>query len=261
MMNVVCSIAYQFKAYSNLMKYARVLLSNCPSTTTELFIEYYGGDYQPRTQQVEPLPEPQAQNGNPLQSLAAFLPLPLLKTGLSSTTTETVETQAPEVQEEHAPEYQIPKPRTAFSAFVGHPQEFITFLEALTSKENFFFGNEDKVDLYTTLFEMYLNAAGRQKDTAEKEKWQNKAKKLIEGKDVSIVFSDYFSFSFFFSLLFLRGKLTTSRFRFQPLVSYCFPIYPSFRRALHLSGNKLVFDRIYFDLSLPPKIHRELLGR
>ncbi|KAL6238216.1 hypothetical protein BDW75DRAFT_201747 [Aspergillus navahoensis] len=173
-------------AYSNLMKYARVLLSNCPSTTTELFIEYYRGEYQPRTQQVEPLPERQAQNSNPLQSLAAFLPLSLLKTGTSSTRTETVETQpAPEVREAHAPGYQIPKPRTAFSAFVGHPQEFITFLEALISKETFF-KNEDKVDLYTTLFEMYLNAAGRQKDTTEKEKWQNMAKKLIEGKDIPI---------------------------------------------------------------------------
>ncbi|KAL4990113.1 hypothetical protein BDW68DRAFT_155080 [Aspergillus falconensis] len=174
-------------AYSNLMKYARVLLSNCPSTTTELFIEYYGGEYQPRTQQVEPLPEPQAQNSNPLQNLAAFLPLSLLNTGTSSTRTETVETQPiVEIREERAPEYQIPKPRTAFSAFVGHPKEFITFLEALISKEATFFKNEDKVDLYTTLFEMYLNAAGRQKDTTEKEKWQNKAKKLIEGKDIPI---------------------------------------------------------------------------
>lgn len=165
------------------MKYARVLLSNCPPTTTELLTKYYKGEYKPRTQQVEPSPEPQEQNNNPLQSLAAFLPLPLLNTATGSRT-EKVETQpvVVEREEEHAPEYRIPKPRTAFSAFVGHPQEFITFLEALIDKESF--KQEDKVDLYTTLFEMYLNAAARQKDNTEKEQWQSKAKKLIEGKDV-----------------------------------------------------------------------------
>ncbi|KAL4921451.1 hypothetical protein BDW62DRAFT_129178 [Aspergillus aurantiobrunneus] len=171
-------------AYNNLMKYARVLLSNCPSTATELLIEYYKGEYEPRTRQVEPLPEPQAQNNNPLQSLAAFLPLPLLNTGTASGT-EKVEAQTVlDDRKERAPDYQIPKPRTAFSAFVGQPQEFITFLEALISKESF--KKEDKVDLYTTLFEMYLNAAGRQKDTTEKEQWQSKAKTLITGNDIPI---------------------------------------------------------------------------
>jgi hypothetical protein len=171
----------KWQAYSNLMKYSRVLLANCPATTTELFIAYYKGEYEPRTQQVESPTEPQAQSNNPLQNLAAFLPLPLLHAGNANV--ERVEAQpALEEREQRIPDYRVPKPRTAFSAFVGHPQEFITFLEALISKEGF--KQEDKVDLYTTLFEMYLNAAGRQKDTTEKEQWQSKAKKLIEGKDV-----------------------------------------------------------------------------
>ncbi|KAL3455875.1 hypothetical protein BJX64DRAFT_271554 [Aspergillus heterothallicus] len=171
-------------AYSNLMKYSRVLLSNCPSTATELFIAYYKGQYEPRTQQVEPLPEPQAQNNNPLQNLAAFLPLPLLHAG-TNRHPERAEIQPTlEEREPRPPVYQTPKPRTAFSAFIGHPQEFITFLESLICKENL--KQEDKVDLYTTLFEMYLNAARRQKNNAEKEHWQSKAKKLIEGKDIPI---------------------------------------------------------------------------
>jgi hypothetical protein len=80
------------------------------------------------------------------------------------------------------PDYQVPKPRTAFSSFVGHPQEFITFLEALIDQDNL--KQENKVDLYTTLFEMYLETASRKKSTTEKEEWETKAKKLIEGKDV-----------------------------------------------------------------------------
>lgn len=80
------------------------------------------------------------------------------------------------------PAYPIPKPRTAFSAFVDHPQEFIRFLESLVKMENL--KKEDKVDLYTTLFEMYLDSASHKKDTVEKQEWENKAKKLIEGKNV-----------------------------------------------------------------------------
>ncbi|KAF7588971.1 hypothetical protein BBP40_004973 [Aspergillus hancockii] len=62
--------------------------------------------------------------------------------------------------------------------------EFITFLEALIDQDNL--KQEDKVDLYTTLFEMYLDTAARKKSTTEKEEWETKAKRLIEGKDIPI---------------------------------------------------------------------------
>lgn len=79
-------------------------------------------------------------------------------------------------------EYKVPKPRTAFSAFVDHPSEFIVFLEACIKAEDL--SDDDKSDLYTTLFEMYLHTANSKKD-GERMEWENKAKKLVEGKDVS----------------------------------------------------------------------------
>lgn len=162
------------------MKYSRVLLANSPQRTTELFIDYYTGRYQPRTE-VEPPAEPQAQTST-LQNLAAFLPLPYVNVG----TQAKAEAPAPEVEEGKTtppPLYEVPKPRTAFSSFVDHPQEFISFLEALIKQENV--KEEDKVDLFTTLFEMYLDTANKKRDASEKGEWENKAKKLIEGKDVS----------------------------------------------------------------------------
>jgi hypothetical protein len=84
-----------------------------------------------------------------------------------------------------APTYEIPKPRTAFSAFVDHPDEFISFLEAFITRDSL--KKEDKIDLYTTLFEMYLDTAKRMKDPSERQEWENKAKRLIEGKDVRSV--------------------------------------------------------------------------
>ena len=81
-----------------------------------------------------------------------------------------------------APSYEIPKPRTAFSAFVDHPKEFISFLETVSQRHDL--KQEAKVDLFTTLFEMYLDTAKRKRDATEKQEWEDKAKKLIEGKDV-----------------------------------------------------------------------------
>src|SRR5437667_2699986 len=77
--------------------------------------------------------------------------------------------------------YDVPKPRMAFSSFVDHPDEFITFLEACLKEENM--KQEDKIDLYTTLFEMYLHSANS-KTAGDREAWEAKAKMLIEDKDV-----------------------------------------------------------------------------
>ncbi|KAJ5295747.1 hypothetical protein PENANT_c001G06460 [Penicillium antarcticum] len=173
-------------AYHNLMKYARVLLAHCPERTAELFKVYYSGQYKPRTE-VETSSEPQAQTTSTVQSLAALLPLRYMTVG-GGTKTEEQSTENAEPNGDHTeepvPEYQVPKPRTAFSAFVDHPKEFIDFLETLTQKPDL--TNEAKVDLFTTLFEMYLDTAKGKKDASDKQEWETKAKKLIEGKDIPI---------------------------------------------------------------------------
>ncbi|RHZ58245.1 tethering complex subunit PEP5 [Aspergillus thermomutatus] len=170
-------------AYHNLMKYARVLLANCPQETTELFMAYYKGQYRPRTE-VEVPAAPQTQPTSTLQSLAGFLPLSLINAGSGAKAEKPKDILDEETKiAESTPSYEIPRPRTAFSAFVGRPQEFIAFLESLIDLEIL---KEDKVDIYTTLFEMYLDTANRKKDSAEKEEWENKAKTLIEGKDIPI---------------------------------------------------------------------------
>lgn len=166
------------------MKYARVLLAHCPEQTTELFKAYYTGQYRPRTK-VEPPAEPQAQPTSTVQSLAGFLPLRYV-TGGSGTSAQPPATgsAAEENPAEEAPKYENPKPRTAFSAFVDHPHEFIDFLETLVQQPDL--AQDARVDLFTTLFEMYLDTAKGKKDAASRQEWEDKAKKLIEGKDVSM---------------------------------------------------------------------------
>jgi len=97
---------------------------------------------------------------------------------------------AEEEQPANLPQYEVPKPRTAFSAFVDQPQNFISFLETLVLQPEL--KQEAKIDLFTTLFEMYLDAAKSTKDATQKQEWERKAKKLIEGKDVSILNTSLF---------------------------------------------------------------------
>ena len=80
-----------------------------------------------------------------------------------------------------ATKYTPPPPRTAFSSFIDHPDEFITFLEACLEED---LQTSDRTDLYTTLFEMYLYKAGEKKSQHYREEWEAKAKKLIEGEHV-----------------------------------------------------------------------------
>lgn len=185
-------------AYFNLMKYATVLLQHLPKDTTQLFIDYYTGNFRPKKDAIV-IPNAPTSAGlgmglgaasSAVQNLAALLPLPYMNSNSVATTPsgehKSAMSQAQIVEttsDEPAPEYKIPKPRTAFSAFVDHPQEFIVFLEACIASESLL--EDDKVDLYTTLFEMYLHTASTKRDD-ERQEWEQKAKKLIEGKDIPI---------------------------------------------------------------------------
>ncbi|KAF2463351.1 vacuolar protein sorting-associated protein 11 [Lindgomyces ingoldianus] len=184
-------------AYFNLMKYATVLLQQCPKDTTQIFIDYYTGTFRPKKDAIV-IPNAPVSSGmgisiasNAVQNLAALLPLPYMNVSNvqsppSAGEQKTTLSQAQIVEtsiDEPPPEYKAPKPRTAFSAFVDHPQEFIVFLEACIKSENL--REDDKVDLYTTLFEMYLHTASSKKDS-ERQEWENKAKKLVEGKNIPI---------------------------------------------------------------------------
>lgn len=99
-----------------------------------------------------------------------------------NTTEQKTRTQIIESENnEPPPKYDVPRPRGAFSSFVDHSKEFVIFLEACIQCNNF--KEDDKTDLCTTLFEMYLRTAN-EKNGDEKAEWESKARNLIEGKEV-----------------------------------------------------------------------------
>lgn len=179
-------------AYPNLMRYARVLLEHCPDDATQVFIDYYTGEYRPKKD--IPLPAQPVQQGGAIgavQNLASFIPLPYRQSPAVTSPAPTGDQQVALQEADLAAaealgpprDYDLPKPRTAFSSFVDHPANFITFLEACLKQDNI--TESDKIDLHTTLFEIYLETANTKKG-AEKEAWEAKAKKLIEGTEVSL---------------------------------------------------------------------------
>ena len=214
-------------AYPNLMRYARVLLEHCPKDATQLFVEYYTGEY--RIKKDAPLSIPQAGSGGAVgavQNLASFIPLPYRQsntapspaTGGNQQLTLQGDEVAAAAEIEPPSEYQTPKPRTAFSSFVDHPDEFIVFLEACLKQKNL--SEKDGVDLYTTLFEMYLEIAAS-KTSPEKDEWEAKAKRLIDGKDVGNL--DPLRIHFI--------GLTTARSLWMHQTCYCYHTSPTFEMA------------------------------
>ena len=178
-------------AYPNLMRYARVLLEHCPKDATQIFIDYFTGNYRPKkVSEAAPIQAPQSGGiASALPSLSSFIPLAYRQTSAIASPA-TVGSQQPglsdnQVAEAEAaqppPEYEIPKPRTVFSSFVDHPEEFIDFLESCLKMEKI--EDNDKVDLYTTLFEMYLDTASRLQGS-ERIDWEAKAKRLIDSGKV-----------------------------------------------------------------------------
>ena len=168
-------------AYPVLTQYARVLIEHCPTDATKLFIDYYTGQYKPR-EDVPAVADIQPEvSGGAFQSLSVLWTIPFVG---GKKSTQAIPTPA-EPQAEFAadqmiealPTYDKPKPRTAFSSFVDHPTEFITFLEALLDQDGL--SQTEKVDLTTALFEMYLESANRCANQSEKIKWQEKATKLV----------------------------------------------------------------------------------
>lgn len=184
------------EAYQNFMKYGTVLLAHCPIEATQLFIDYFTGQYRPKKDAVIVQEAPaQPESGgfgtvakSAVQNLAALIPLPSMSmTSPPSRAADATVKQTQQVIETTTPgdfvEYEVPKPRVAFSAFIDHPEEFVAFLEALIASKDL--QDEQKADLYTTLFEIYLHKASTTR-TEEKTEWERKARQLIESKNVPI---------------------------------------------------------------------------
>ncbi|KOS22364.1 Vacuolar protein sorting-associated protein 11 -like protein [Escovopsis weberi] len=182
-------------AFPCLQRYARVLIEHCPKDATKLFVDYYTGKYRPRktVMTVESTEAPAvggfgAGAASAVQNLTSLLALPSYISPLNGATSASdaaKEVAAPTADEEEdapAPKYNPPAPRTAFSSFIDHPDEFIEFLEACLEEEKL--KEEHSADLYTTLFEMYLCKSNEKKGHQHKEEWEAKAKKLIEGEHV-----------------------------------------------------------------------------
>ena len=181
-------------AYENALKYATVLLEHSSEDATKFFIDYYTGKFQPKKDAVitttastqSPQQQSQSFASSAVQSLAAILPLPYMTVPTSGEnmqdTQGKTETRIVEsLTTETPPSYDIPRPRTAFSAFVDHPLEFINFLEACNAHSQL--DETSRSDIKTTLFEMYLRQSTNYPvNSTERQQWETKARELISSQ-------------------------------------------------------------------------------
>lgn len=118
-----------------------------------------------------------------MQNLSNLLPLPYMNTAATNQQQANAKATVGDLgikQDVVAAEYTPPRPRTAFSSFIDHPDEFIVFLEACLKDDNL--AEADRTDIYTTLFEMYLHKANEKKGDQHREEWEQRAKALIDSK-------------------------------------------------------------------------------
>lgn len=156
-------------------------------------MDYYTGKYKPRRTIITSEESGTSSAGgfaagaaSAVQNLSNLLPLPYMNPSsvASGGASRPTVSDAPLVIDDddiHTPKYAPPPPRAAFSSFIDHPDEFILFLEACLKEKDL--KDSDRTDLYTTLFEMYLYKSSEKKGQ-QKEEWEAKAKKLIEGEHV-----------------------------------------------------------------------------
>ena len=115
-------------AYINLMKYATVLLEHCPDDTTQLFIDYYTGNFIPKKDAVITTTTTKTENDNKtlqtqtqnlassaVQSLASILPLPYMSmpTTRDAANDQTITTSTrivESVSNDAPPSYSNPQP-------------------------------------------------------------------------------------------------------------------------------------------------------
>jgi len=178
------------------MKYARVLIEHCPKDTTQIFIDYYTSKYRPKIR-LAPVADSTATPSsgglaagavNAVQNITNLISLPYMNATVVASPAsqgnikplDGGQTVVVNPEDLGPPKYTPPPPRTAFSSFIDHPDEFIVFLEACLADSSL--SASDRTDLSTTLFEMYLLKSNEKKDQADREAWESKAKALISGQ-------------------------------------------------------------------------------
>jgi hypothetical protein len=164
-----------------------------------MFIDYYTSKYRPKIRLAPTIDTAATPSTGGLaagavsavQNLTNLISLPYMNATVVGSPasqgnvkpTDSGQTVVVNPEDLGPPKYTPPPPRTAFSSFIDHPDEFIIFLEACLKDTGM--SASDRTDLSTTLFEMYLLKANSKQDQHNREDWERKAKALIQGGEGS----------------------------------------------------------------------------
>lgn len=175
-----------------LHKYGGDFMQEIADETTSLLIDLFMGTYS--AIQAATVPTIKENNLSVANSLlhnyASYLPYmksstpPDSKDPSTSSTNNTIKPSDPVAPT--AATYEAPNPHDVFSIFVGHPLQFIRFLEACLQSQRLPNPKYNIKDLSSTLFELYLEEANRAEDDDEKRVWRKKAKMMVDDEDEQV---------------------------------------------------------------------------
>ncbi|WBW73095.1 HOPs/CORVET complex ubiquitin protein ligase E3 subunit Vps11 [Schizosaccharomyces osmophilus] len=165
-----------------LLRFGRVLLSNLPKETTDLFISFYSNNHKSKQSMRS---KAQTKYEKSLrQTYLSLLPYAnATPFGISSmsadhnseTTEERADSEEPQVDES----YIAPNPQTCFHIFLNHNSELIRFLEAILPHVS----EEYKTHINTCLFEAYIRESHSSQDENAQGFWKKKANLLLKDSE------------------------------------------------------------------------------
>ncbi|QLG73598.1 hypothetical protein HG535_0F01080 [Zygotorulaspora mrakii] len=164
-----------------LVAFSKKLLEALPNDTNLLLIEVFTGKYKQKSYNLKPKQsETQSHSHEFLDDAKkVFYSYKTFLNYINDTMINTAFEQD-SLTDNASPTYHPPKPSLIFTSFLSKPFEFVVFLEAcLESYQQYEGSKEDKQEILTTLYDLYLSLAND--DVQERQKdWKSRAKKVLK---------------------------------------------------------------------------------
>ncbi|EPY52419.1 zinc finger protein [Schizosaccharomyces cryophilus OY26] len=165
-----------------LLRFGRVLLSNLPTETTDLFISFYSNNHKSkqylRSKSQTKYEKSLRQTYLSLLPYANATPFGITST-VTDLNTEKTEEKTDREEDQADETYVAPNPQTCFHIFLNHNSELIRFLEAILS----YVSGEYKTHINTCLFEAYIRESHSSNDEEAQGFWKEKANLLLKNSE------------------------------------------------------------------------------
>ena len=161
-----------------LLTYSKKLLDYLPNDVNALLIAVFTGVYKPEVYVTSRKAEEKQQKTSDMENFNSIVFHTYTSFFQYSSKINEDQKQASLLSE---PTYHPPRPSLIFTSFIHKPYEFVVFLEACLEAYNKFKGfDNDKQDVLTNLYEVYLSLGEDDEVVERRESWKQKAVQIYK---------------------------------------------------------------------------------